>query len=91
MMISAYRTFCAASRSSRRRVIRRVIGGRAQALADGAEGLQEGVEIGILVERAKLLERRGGVQFVQCFGLHRTFQVQMQLGFGHLQQEIVHT
>ena len=39
----------------------------------------------------QFFERRGRVQLVQRFGLYRTFQVQMQLGFGQFQQEIGHT
>ncbi len=69
----------------------RIILGRAQALADGAEGLQKGVEIRVAVERAELFDRCRRVQFVQRFRLHRPFQVQMQLGFGHFREEIVHT
>ncbi len=55
----------------------RVIPWRAQALSDGAEGLEECVEIGVPVERAELFQRRGGVELVQRFGLNGTFQVQM--------------
>ena len=61
-------------------MIERVILGRAQAFADGAERFEEGVEIGVTVECAKFFHGRGGVELMQRFGLDRAFQVQMQLG-----------
>ena len=69
----------------------RIVLGRAQALADRAEGSQESVEIGVMIERAILLDGRRGVELVQRLRLHRAFQVEMQFGFGHFEQEIVHT
>jgi hypothetical protein len=68
-----------------------IIGGRPEALAHSAESQQEAIEIFVIVHRAQFLDRRGGVQFVQRFRLHRPFQVQMQLRFRHFQQEIGHT
>ena len=56
-----------------------------------AEGFQEGVEVRVTVERAQLLKWRGRVQFVQRFGIHRPFQVQVQLGLGQLRGKILHT
>jgi hypothetical protein len=55
----------------------RIVFGRAQPFANGAESLQEGVEIGIAIERAKFLDAGVPVELVQSFGFDRTFQVQM--------------
>ena len=72
-------------------MIERVILGRAQAFADGAERLQKCVEIGIAVERAKLFDGRRGVELMQRFGLDGAFEVQMQFGLRQRPREIVHT
>ncbi len=69
----------------------RVVLGSAQTFADNPESTQKRVEILILVVRPELLDRRRRVEFVQRFGFHRTFQMQMQLRLGHLHDEIVHT
>ncbi len=55
------------------------------------EGFQEGVEVRVMVERAQVGERRGRVQFMQCLGVDRAFQVQVQLGLGHLRGKILHS
>ena len=54
-----------------------IIGRRAQQLAHRAEGFQKGVEIGILVERAKGGNIGRRIEFMEGFGLDRAFQVQM--------------
>ena len=67
-----------------------VLGGP-QALADRPEGTQKSVEIGVMIESAIFLDGSGGVELVQRLRLHRTFQMEMQFGFGQVAQEIVHT
>ena len=66
-------------------------GNAQKALAHRPERLQEALEIDVAVQRAKLFHRGGRVQLVQRFGLHGTFQVNVQLGFGQIPREIVHT
>jgi hypothetical protein len=44
-----------------------------------------------MIESAIFLDGSGGVELIKCFGLHRTFQVEMQFRFGHVAKEIVHT
>ena len=68
-----------------------VVIGRAEALSYGAESLQKGVEIGVGINRAALLDRRLGVELVQRLRFYGAFQVQMQLGFRQERGEIVHT
>ena len=68
-----------------------IVFGGAQALADCPESAQKSVEIGVMIESAIFLDGSGGVELVECFGLHRTFQVEMQFRFGHVAKEIVHT
>jgi hypothetical protein len=44
-----------------------------------------------MIESAILLHGSGGVEFIQSLRFHRAFQVEMQFGFGYIEQEIVHT
>jgi hypothetical protein len=69
----------------------RVILGRAQPFSHRAERFEKVLEIRVAVERAEFFERRRGVEFMERFGLDRTLQMQVQLGFGHFHQEIGHT
>ena len=55
------------------------------------EGAQEAVKIGVSIKRAELFDRCGRVEFVKRLGLHRTFQVKVQFGFGQFEQKKVHT
>ncbi len=57
----------------------RIIFGMPQPLANGAERLQERVEIGVTVERAKLFQAGCRVELMQRFGLDGALQVQVQL------------
>src|SRR5471030_2630631 len=68
-----------------------VVFGRSQSLSDGAERAQKRVKIGVRIQAAEFLNRSGRVEFVQGFGLHRTFQVKVQLGFWYFEEQIGHT
>ena len=55
----------------------RIIVGGSQTFADCAKGPKKSVEIGVMIESAIFLDGSGGVELVQGFRLHRTFQMEM--------------
>src|SRR5439155_12403085 len=65
----------------------RVIFGGSQPLPDGAERAQKSVELRVAIQGAKFLNGSSRVELVEGFGFNRTFQVQVQFGFGNLQEE----